>query len=544
MSSFRAGMIVLGGVALMAAAAIGYVILLDHQTWALVVGCVGLALVVLGIRALRTDLRIFFTGRRGEIALYTAGLMGVYAALGYLSDTYTQRWDLTTQKRFSLSPQTEKMLAFIDKPVKITFFRDPMMRETVELYELMVKANKNLSLTLYDPVLNPAQARRMNVQFAGTAILESEDRRVAINGPTETDIANGLLRVSQGKKQRICFLDGHNEADPFSQESHDHMEGTSSHKHGLGDKLVLHEQHGMAKARNALETLNYSVEKISLVSSNHTLSECKLLVVAGPKMALLPQEVEAIRSFLREGGNGFFMLDPFISTGLESVVEEYSMVLEDTMIIDPNDHFWTDSSAPSVRSYNFHQITRDLPLSFYPGARTIAPTPERVAGTTAIPLANSSKHGHSTSAQSRAEFREEIDQQGPLTIMAVAVRNPARMQSAADLLAEIRGDEAPKQPDAQAVARSQYKPSRLVVVGDSDFATNSFFHQMGNGKMFLNAVNYLAAQENLIGVEPRTFDQPRVNLTNRQLKGTFFLSLVLIPALLALIGFAVWWKQR
>jgi ABC-type uncharacterized transport system involved in gliding motility auxiliary subunit len=67
---------------------------------------------------------------------------------------------------------------------------------------------------------------------------------------------------------------------------------------------------------------------------------------------------------------------------------------------------------------------------------------------------------------------------------------------------------------------------------------------MGNGKLFLNTVNYLAARENLIGLEPRTYELPRVNLTNRQMKGTFFLSVILIPALLAVIGTAVWWRQR
>jgi ABC-type uncharacterized transport system involved in gliding motility auxiliary subunit len=86
--------------------------------------------------------------------------------------------------------------------------------------------------------------------------------------------------------------------------------------------------------------------------------------------------------------------------------------------------------------------------------------------------------------------------------------------------------------------------SRIVVVGDADFATNSFFHIMGNGKLFLNAVNYLAARENLIGVEPRSRDLPRVQLTNRQMKATFFVSLFLLPGLLAAIGAAVWWKQR
>ena len=82
------------------------------------------------------------------------------------------------------------------------------------------------------------------------------------------------------------------------------------------------------------------------------------------------------------------------------------------------------------------------------------------------------------------------------------------------------------------------------MVGDSDFATNSFFHIMGNGTLFVNTVSYLAGQENLIGLQPRTHDLPRVNLTNRQMKGTFFLSVLLVPGLLALVGSAVWWRQR
>jgi ABC-type uncharacterized transport system involved in gliding motility auxiliary subunit len=100
-------------------------------------------------------------------------------------------------------------------------------------------------------------------------------------------------------------------------------------------------------------------------------------------------------------------------------------------------------------------------------------------------------------------------------------------------------DATKESPHSSATVRS-----RIAVVGDSDFATNSFFHIMGNGKLFLNTVNYLAARENLIGLEPRTYDLPRVNLTNRQMKGTFFMAVILIPALLAVVGFAVWWKQR
>ncbi len=127
---------------------------------------------------------------------------------------------------------------------------------------------------------------------------------------------------------------------------------------------------------------------------------------------------------------------------------------------------------------------------------------------------------------------------GPLTIMVASALRPERAVEEAELMPTDNESVLPSP-----VIEGKVK-SRIVVIGDSDFATNSFFHILGNGNLFLNTVNYLAEQENLIGVEPRTYDPPRVNLTNRQMKGTFLLSVVLIPALLAIIGFAVWWRQR
>jgi ABC-type uncharacterized transport system involved in gliding motility auxiliary subunit len=113
--------------------------------------------------------------------------------------------------------------------------------------------------------------------------------------------------------------------------------------------------------------------------------------------------------------------------------------------------------------------------------------------------------------------------------MVIATRRPVTADSAAAVQFGPQGPGA-QQPESVSAL------SRIAVVGDSDFATNSFFHIMGNGRLFLNTVNYLAARENLVGIEPRTRDLPRVNLTNRQVKGTFFLSVILIPALLAFIG--------
>jgi ABC-type uncharacterized transport system involved in gliding motility auxiliary subunit len=519
--SFGAGLSLLVGIALLAAALTLHVILLEMVAATLILAGAGAALTAVGAYCLRAELGSLVRRRRGEIALFASGVIGVLLALAYLSVRYPFRFDLTTERRFSLSAPTITMLQRLERPVHIVFFHDPMMRETVELYELVARQTPRVTVEFHDPMINPAQARMLGVNFAGTAVLESEGRRLQVNGGSETDIANGILRVSRAATQQVCFLDGHGEPDPFSLESHDHLEGAPGHTHGLGTKYVLHERHGMAKARHALETVNYRVEKVLLLQRSTGLTGCAVLVVAGPKLALLPMEVKAVRAYLAGGGNALFMLDPFVRTGLEPVVREYGVIVDDDIVIDEARHFWADVSSPAVSDYNRHQITRDLPLTFFPGVRSLSPTPQRVPGTSVVPLVNSSKNSWGQSNPDRVAFVRGRDVAGPNTLMAVALRRPIG-----------EGEE------------SAAVPSRIAVVGDSDFATNSFFHIMGNGTLFLNTVNYLAAQENLIGIQPRTADLPRVNLTNRQMKATFFLSVLFVPAVLAVVGSAVWWKQH
>ncbi len=541
-TSFSSGMVLLVGIVLLAAAAAIHSIVLRDRWFSSVLMVTGVVLTLWGLFSLRREIGALFTARKGEIALFTFGMVGVLVAIGYLSTRFPLRFDLSEQKEHSLSKQTKNMLQHLDKPVHVVFFHDPAMRETVELYELMQKETRKLTVEFHDPMLNPAQARLMGVQFAGTALMQSESRKLTINGPTEVDIANGIMRVSQGVSQRVCFLDGHDEADPYSVESHDHTEGTASHSHGLGDKMIVHEQHGMAKARAALEAMNYTVEKVALLKSGSSLSGCALLVVAGPKTSLLAPEVAAIGKFLDDGYNAIFMLDPFVETGLDPVLAKFGVVAGKNIVIDPTSHFWADPSSPAVSDYNFHQITDKLPLTFFPGALSLSPTSKQPPGVHVSQLINSSKSSFGETTASRAEFTEGQDIAGPTTMMVIVNRRPETAKTAAAIMSELRGETiTEKSPPAETF---NFKRSRVVVIGDSDFATNSFFHIMGNGKLFLNTVNYLASKENLIGVEPRTFDKPRVNLTNRQMKGTFFLSVILIPLLLAVIGTAVWWRQR
>jgi ABC-type uncharacterized transport system involved in gliding motility auxiliary subunit len=184
-------------------------------------------------------------------------------------------------------------------------------------------------------------------------------------------------------------------------------------------------------------------------------------------------------------------------------------------------------------------VTRALPLSFFPGARSLSPG-RRVAGTSVTPVINSSANSFGETSIDRAERNDKADIPGPLTIM-VAINKRPTTQEEQDVVANLERREAHENASPLRIANGR---SRMVVIGDSDFATNSFFHILGNGNLFLNTVNYLAAQENLIGIEPHTRELPEINFTNRQMKATFFLAVFLFPLLLGLIGTAIWWRQR
>ena len=544
MNSFRSGLVLIAGLMLLAASLIASSLSVNSQLVSNLLLLTGLLLSGFALFSLRDDIGQLFRESRREMLLTTVGLIGILVAVAWLTALHPLRMDLTANREYSLSPQTVKMMQSIDKPVHITFFHDRGMRETVELYELFAAQNDKITVEFFDPMINPAQAKLRGVEFAGTALYESEGRKLTINGPTETDIANGILRITQAKQQIACFVDGHGEPDPFSLESHDHMEGDAGHSHGLETKFVQHERHGMAKARGGLEAMNYVVEKVSLLKTDAELSRCAVLIVAGPQSPLLDAELRSIDRYLDEGGNAMFMIDPFVKTGLEAVIRKFGIELGQGMVIDEASHFWADPSTPAVTDYNRHEITSKLPLSFFPGVRPLMPTKEPVPGVQVRQLVNSSAKSFANADKMRIDYKSGKNGYAPQTLMATARINPKTVESGETLLKRLRGEET---EDAKAPAPEKIiarKEARIVVAGDADFATNSFYHVLGNGALFLNAINFLASRENLIGLEPRTYDLPYISMTNTQMKGTFILSIILIPLLMAAVGVAVWWRRR
>jgi len=85
---------------------------------------------------------------------------------------------------------------------------------------------------------------------------------------------------------------------------------------------------------------------------------------------------------------------------------------------------------------------------------------------------------------------------------------------------------------------------RAVVVGDADFASNSFYPYMANSDLVLAMIRWLVREEGLAAVNPRVPVPPMVLLTESQLKAVYLLTAVGLPLLAVFGGVVVWWRRR
>lgn len=459
---------------------------------------------------------------RLALAVPALALVASAAALNLWAVTHPKRVDLTSGGVYSIGPQTREVLARLREPVTVTFFHDLRSKDMADALALLrqyAAASPLLTVQAFDPAIAPAEARRQQVQFAGTAVFESAGRRVVVNGGSEADFTNGLIRVTAQGGQTLCFTEGHAEADPNSLSTHDHFEGDmgSGHSHSSGGRtLVVHERHGMGMARNALQTLGYTVRALALTRGPDELKGCSVVVIAGPQQGFEAGEVEQLRRWALAGGRLLALVDPFVATGLGPLFAEFRMQVEPKRVLDPKSHYWTDDATPAVSSYPRHKITRKLPLTFYPGAASLAPLAVRGAAGSGVevkltPLVQSSEAASAVALDGSAAPGDE----GAQTLAALGTR-------------QLPGG-----------GRAE-----LILFGDGDFATNSFFHVLGNGALFLNAVSHLAEQDRLLDITPRNYEVPRVQMTNTQMRATFVLSTVVMPALALALSLVAWWRRR
>jgi ABC-type uncharacterized transport system involved in gliding motility auxiliary subunit len=456
-------------------------------------------------------------------------VLGILVGVNYVAGRQNWRWDLTAARQFSLSDQTRRVLQALKEPVRIRVFDRDLafgrFRDRLSEYEYV---SPQVKVEYIDIDKQPALARELQVQSYGTVVVEYRDRIERTTSAEEQDLTNAIIKAVEGQQKRVYFVQGHGERDT----------GTSD------------ERGGYTAIAAALARDNFSVEKLVLAQQQDVPADAAVVVIAGPTVDYLALEIDMLRRYLGRGGKAFFMLDPPDRsdspplTNLIALVNEWGIEVGSDVVLDEvGQALGMGAAAPVAATFPAHPITeRFRVLSAFPLTRSVTPMPGGAGGRFAQPIVETSpqsfaKKDISALRQGGAIRMDEAagDRPGPITI-AAAVAAPADAPPPGS--AEPGGDEAKADADAKKTE------TRVVVFGDSDFATNGVLGVPGNRDLFLNVVNWLAQQENLIAIRPREPEDRRITLTPAQGRWAFFQSILIVPGLALFAGFLTWWRRR
>jgi len=482
----------------------GYVRYNIQELWS----WINLSLVIAGTVLLLASLALnfrsiieFFGGRSGKLgtnaALLSIAVLTILVILNFLGYRHHKRFDLTEEKLYTVSDQTKKILGGLQKDVKVIKFdksEDQRLSDAMNEFKYITP---RISYERIDPQQRPELANQYKLQRMGETLVVSGERTERPQNTGEQDLINAILKVTRDKLKTICFVEGHGEKS---------QTGNEAESYGAVDKGMKDE--------------NYETKSVNLVTANQVPSECSVLIVAGPKKALFPQEGAMIGKYLDEGGKALVMVDPDIDPGLGDVFKAWNVELGNNTVIDASGVgrlFGTGPDTPLVGSYGNHPITKDMSRmgTFFRLARSVkmGGAGGEIAGTDLLNTSEASWAEVDLKGD-RVTFDQGKDTKGPISLGIAASKK--------------MGD----------------KEARLVVIGDSDFASNGHVGQAGNGNLFLNTINWLAQDEDLISIRPKSPTNRSVSMTSSQQSTFWWLSVIFMPLAVIGSGIYVWWKRR
>jgi ABC-type uncharacterized transport system involved in gliding motility auxiliary subunit len=441
-------------------------------------------------------------------AVYVLVVITAVVIVNVLANRYTKSYDATSNKRYSLSDQTAKIVKGLKETATILYFEQGTRFEHAkDLLGQYENLSPKVHVEYIDADKNPQKVREAGVKNYGTAIVQVGDKKEEAKSMTEEGITGALIRVLKNKTRTVCFVAG-------------------SGEHQIDDS----DRNGYSNFKELVGKDNYQAKSIDLLQKAEVPDDCTAFVVGGPTRDYQQPGVEAIKKYVEGGGRALFMLDAPLKIGrseiadndaLTSLLQSWGVTLNKDLILDLNPIGQLAGLGPQVAlvtSYDSQPIVNGMKgtATGFPLSRSI----EIKNGdkTTVQKLFDSSTTSLATNNLSSAAVdpNDPKNKKGPMTIAAAGTYNTGKQDS----------------------------QGRFVVVGSSSWAANSFIKFNGNSDLALNTIDWLASDEDLISIRPKQEEDRRVTMTRAQMNWVRITSQFLLPLVVVFAGVSVWWRRR
>ncbi len=473
---------------------------------------VSLTLIVIGIAVygilLPDRVRRFFSGRQARygsnsLILFLA-VVSILFMLNLLAFQNPYKIDATSDQSHTLAPETLQALRTLPGKVSAVAFYSSRLSTTQAsdlLTNFKINSAGKFDYRFVDPDADPVSARQAGITGDGKIMLMLGAQRDIASAATETEILRALIRLINPQARTVYFLSGHGKAD-----------------------ITTGGNAAMTIARSTLESKNYTVKTLNLLSENKIPTDALTIIVAGPLKPLSAQEVTLLKKFVQGGGGLIVMEDPLPLTDFGAAPDpladylksDWGITLDNDMIIDLTNSGKELYATAAGRS-STHPITQSMTLAvIFPNARSLSiGQPSQDITLTGLIQTSDRSWGETNfdSLKGQVKFDQGTDFPGPLDL-AVAGENAATH-------------------------------GRVVVFGNTPFALDQNFDAYGNGDLFVNSVDWAAAQENLIQITPHTAVQRSFNVPSQWAWVAILLgSVFVLPGLVIVAGFASWLARR
>ncbi len=425
-------------------------------------------------------------------------LLSASALLAWLSLRYVWHWDWTQSRRNSLALESTTLLQRLKTPLQLTSYApdNPQLRRRIlRLLERYQRAKpERVRIRFVDPDLHPDQARAAGVELAGELVLEYQGRRESLRTLSEGHISSALQRLTGRRERWIGALTGHGERSLSGEANHD-----------LGEFGTILEQRG------------YRIQPLDLAAVPSIPDNLGLLVLTGPRVDLLPGEVQRLREYLAAGGNLLWLLDPDGLFGLEALAADLGIEPLPGLIVDANvrELGVVDPSVALVSSYPDHAATRGFELmSLFPKAVALESTSTGAWRTTPLLSTQSGSWNETGPIQGQVRRDEaQGERAGPL-VLGIAL-------------------------ERQFATPTGAREQRAVVVGDGDFLANAFLSNVGNRTLGLRLLRWLLDEDRLLEIPPREAPGRELYITRNLALALGVGSLVVAPLAFLAIGLLI-----
>ena len=450
----------------------------------------------------------------GYVTLYIAIIIAVLALANFLAQRYNKSYDSTTNKQFSLSDQTIKVVKGLKQDVNIDYFdrtsnlSDPRGNAR-DLLDRYANLSPKVHVSYVDPTKKPEIAKAEGVRTYGTIFVKTAGKTEEAKSLSEEELTGALVRALKGGVRNVCVV-------------------TGSGEHSLDNS----NEDGYSSLKELLEKNNYKTQVINLVQKPEIGKDCTILMVGGPRLDYVPAVVDTIKKYIEGGGRGFFALDPPLqfkgdeiapNAALAGQLANWGVTLDKDLVIDPNPVnrlFGFSAAVVLVSDYESQQIVRELK-----GANTAFPLvrsmdTKSADKTTVDKLFASSADciGATDLTSGKINPNDKNNKKGPFTMAASGTYNTGQANN----------------------------NGRFVVVGSSSWMANNILpsRSLANRDLFLNMMNWLSSDEDLISIRPKEPENRPLAMTVRQMRVLLYSTLIALPLIIVVSGVSVWWKRR